>query len=299
MKIIAISASQVPSSAANSIQALKAVHALAQAGHEVRLLVPQSSQEASPTKVNLSSFYGLEKTFPVEFLPAASRRLFFWRAVQSARAQKPDVLYVWPPQSAVYGLMAGLPVLLEMHDLPSGLFGPLWYRAFLALPGKKRQAVITRSLQNLLQNRFGAAETVLAPNGVDLERFAHQPDSASARHLLNLPQTQTAACVGHLYPGRGVEMFLALAGKMQPVHFLWVGGNAEEVEMWRAKAAQMNLSNVTFTGFIHNSQIPLYQAAADVLLMPYSREIGISSGGGNSGQVSSRRELFEWLILEM
>jgi hypothetical protein len=40
MKIVAISASQIPSSVANSIQAMKAVHALAQLGHDVTLLAP-------------------------------------------------------------------------------------------------------------------------------------------------------------------------------------------------------------------------------------------------------------------
>ena len=52
---------------------------------------------------------------------------------------------------------------------------------------------------------------------------------------------------------------------------------------------------MTFTGFIHNAQLPLYQAAAEILLMPYGREIGISSGGGNSAQVSSPMKMFEYL----
>ncbi len=46
MRIVCIAASFVPSNAANSIQVMKAAHALAELGHEVTLLVP--GQEAAP-----------------------------------------------------------------------------------------------------------------------------------------------------------------------------------------------------------------------------------------------------------
>ena len=51
MKIIAISGSEIPSINANSIQTMKAVHALAVLGHEVRLIVPLAPNQhhARPT----------------------------------------------------------------------------------------------------------------------------------------------------------------------------------------------------------------------------------------------------------
>lgn len=297
MKIVAISASQVPSSAANSIQALKAVHALAQLGHDVTLLVPQSS--ARPGWDDLASFYGLRTPFQVETLPGASRRLFFLLAVRRAARLNPGLLYVWPLQSAVLGLLHGLPVLLEMHDLPSGRVGPFWYRYFRDAKGRKRITVITRALKNALDDRYGSflrpQDVILAPNGVDLERFADLPDPPTARRILALPSAVTVACAGHLYAGRGAELFLELAKQFPVAQFLWVGGKPADVETWQARAAAQGVSNLIFTGFIHNAQLPLYQAAADVLLMPYGREIGISSGGGHSAQVSSPMKMFEYL----
>jgi glycosyltransferase involved in cell wall biosynthesis len=44
-----------------------------------------------------------------------------------------------------------------------------------------------------------------------------------------------------------------------------------------------------------NEQLPLYQAAADILLMPYGKEISISSGKGNSATISSPMKMFEYL----
>ena len=296
MKIAAISASQVPSTVANSIQAMKAVHALAQNGHDVTLIVLAGDKH--PTWPELANFYGLRTEFEIEYLPASSRRLFFLSAVQRAKRLKPDLLYVWPLQSAALGLLHGLPVALEMHDLPSGDFGPLWYRAFRALKGQKRQVVITGALKQSLEDKYGmfrAGEAVLAPNGVEIERFEHLPAPPTARRLLKLPEAPTLVCTGHLYAGRGVELFLELATRLRGVRFLWAGGNPEDVERWKGEAESQGLSNVTFSGFIHNAQLPLYQAAADILLMPYSREIGISSGGGNSAQISSPMKMFEYL----
>jgi glycosyltransferase involved in cell wall biosynthesis len=255
--------------------------------------------EKHPNWPELANFYGLRTPFDIEYLPAASRRLFFLTAVQRAKSLKPDLLYAWPLQSAVLGLMHGLPVALEMHDLPSGSIGPLWYRYFRDFKGEKRLAVITRALKQALDKRYGAhfraEEVVLAPNGVEIERFEQLPDPATARRLLKLPEAPTLVCTGHLYVGRGVELFLELAGRLRGVRFLWAGGKPEDVETWRAQSESQGLSNITFTGFIHNAQLPLYQAAADILLMPYGREIGISSGGGNSAQVSSPMKMFEYL----
>lgn len=296
MKIVAISASQIPSTVANSIQAMKAVHALAQLGHDVTLLVPSHEARNSEWE-QLAQLYGLKTRFSLEYIAAPSRRLFFLTAVRRARAFKPDLLYVWPVQSAVLGLLHGFPVIMEVHDLPAGRIGPFWYRYFRDMRGKKRISVITQALHKALDEQFGrflsAKDVVLAPNGVELERFADLPDPQTARRALGLVEAPTVACTGHLYAGRGVELFLKLAKRMEDVQFLWAGGKAEDVEKWREAAK--DLPNAHFAGFVPNQQLTLYQAAADVLLMPYGNSIAISSGMGNSAKISSPMKMFEYL----
>jgi glycosyltransferase involved in cell wall biosynthesis len=301
MKIVCISASQVPSNAANSIQCMKAVQGLARLGHEVTLIVPLADEALPAGKdwETLLHYYGLSTVFQVEWLPSPSRRLFFLAAVRRARRLKPDVLYVWPLQSAVLGLVYGLPTILEMHDLPSGRLGPFYFRCFRDLGGRKRITVITRALKNALEERYGdvlpSKDVILSPNGVDPERFVDLPNPATARRHLGLREAPTVACTGHLYAGRGVELFLELARRLREVCFVWAGGRPDDVELWKAKVVTLGLNNVLFTGFVLNEQLPLYQAAADILLMPYSREIGISSGKGNSAMISSPMKMFEYL----
>ncbi|HEX9332222.1 MAG TPA: glycosyltransferase family 4 protein [Anaerolineales bacterium] len=292
MNIVAIAGSTIPSDTANSLQVMKACQALAQLKHEVILLAPGSEN----ISVNLQTHYGLQTEFPIEWLSSSSRRIFTWNAVRRARTLKADLIYSWFPQSAVFGLLSRLPVIFEIHIQPTGLFGPVWHRAFANLRGRKRLASITRALVNVLELdfdiKFSAAEVVVAPNGVDLERFASLPEPIIARRQLCLPEAPTVMCTGHLYVGRGVELFLALAKSLPQAHFVWVGGRPDDIKNWKQ---HVESDNITFTGFIPNRDLPLYQAAADILLMPYSRSIMGSSGTTDSANVASPMKMFEYM----
>ncbi len=298
MNIVAIAGSTIPSDTANSIQVMKACQALVQLGHPLTLLVP-AGVAANQTSTDLREHYGLQIDFPIEWLASSSRRAFTWEAVRRARALQADMLYVWFPQSAVFGLLHKLPVIFEIHIQPTGFFGPLWHRAFASLPGRKRLIPITRALVERLEREFhmrlAADEVVIAPNGVELERFASLPDPVTARRQIGLPQASTVMCTGHLYAGRGAELFLALARSLPQAQFVWVGGRPEDIAMWKGRAEAEGISNLTFTGFIPNHDLPQYQAAADILLMPYGRAIMGSSGTADSASVASPMKMFEYM----
>lgn len=292
MKIVATAGSTIPSDTANSLQVMKACQALVQIGHNVTLLVPGPK----PAPVDFTGHYGLQVDFPIEWLSSTSRRQFTWDSVRRARHLKAELLYSWFPQSAVFGLLSRLPVVFEIHIQPTGMFGPLWHRIFASLRGRKRLVSITRALVDIVERDFHmhlpAGEVVIAPNGVDLERFASLPDPATARRQLGLREAPTVMCTGHLYAGRGAELFLALARSLPQAQFVWVGGRPEDINTWKQKAKS---DNVLFTGFIPNQVLPLYQAAADILLMPYSRSIMGSSGSADSAAVASPMKMFEYM----
>ncbi|NWG33903.1 MAG: glycosyltransferase family 4 protein [Chloroflexi bacterium] len=299
MKIAALAGSQIPSDTANSLQVMKACSALVQLGHDLTLIVPENSSILNRKSeiVNLKSHYGLQTDFPIEWLPSSNRRLFTWQSVQRARALQPDLIYSWMIQSAVFGLLFKFPTVFEIHIQPTGTLGPAWHRAFAMLRGRKRLASITQALVDVLERRrhirFKPDEVVIAPNGVDLERFASLPSTPEpARQTLNLPSAPIVMCTGHLYAGRGADLFLALAREIPQAHFIWVGGRPADVEAWKARAES---DNITFTGFVPNQELPLWQAAADLLLMPYSRFIMGSSGSADSASVASPMKMFEYM----
>lgn len=285
---------------------MKACQALAQLGHDVYLIVP-GKEGASWEK--LAVHYGLETQFDLDWLPARPRLRrydFCLSAVLRARALKADLVYIWPLQAAVFALLWRLPVLLELHGPPEGRFGPALFRLFLRLrpvsrngvPGNKRCLPITGALAGYLERvyryRFSPGEAVISPNGVDLERYRDLPNPAEARQQLGMPDQLTAGYTGHLYAGRGLGLLLELARSFPLIQFMWVGGRPEDVEEWKGRLSREGIRNVSLLGFVENSKLPLYQAAADILLMPYERVIA-GSGGGNSAEYCSPMKMFEYM----
>jgi glycosyltransferase involved in cell wall biosynthesis len=298
MKIICISASEVPSSTANSIQVMKSSQALTQLGHQVHLILPGRSPAVWE---ELAGLYGLRMPFELEWLPANPRLKrydFCLAAVRRARAMQGDMIYVWPLQAAVFGLLGHLPVVLEMHGPPEGWLGPLVFRLFLKLTGEKRILPITRALSVYLEehyrHQFTPGEVVISPNGVDLERYENLPIASVARQRLGFPEAVTVGYTGHLYPGRGMKLLVEMAHRFPQVQFLWVGGRPEDIQYWQKQLDMEKLSNVSLLGFVENIRLPLYQAAADILLMPYERQI-TGSSGGNSVDYCSPMKMFEYM----
>jgi len=283
---------------------MKVCQALAQSGHSVQLLLPRwlEFDEHQTTWDQLAVRYGLTTSFSITWMrcnPAMKRNDFAWLAVRVAAQTGADLVYTWSGQSAVFALLRGIPVVFEIHDQPTGWVGPLWFRLFLALPGRKRLAVITRALSAKLQERFGKISdglVTIAPNGVDLEQYAQLPDAIQARNMLGLPDAPTVLCSGHLYAGRGAGLFLTLARRFSWVSFIWVGGRPEDVIRYQEQAHEAGLKNITFTGFIPQQRLPVYQAAADILLMPYGRSVA-GSGGGNSVDICSPMKMFDYLAV--
>lgn len=298
MRIAAITASRVPSTTANSIQAIKACHGLAQLGHEVCLYVPGDRTTPWP---KLAEHYGLVTPFSFTWLPSRKilrRYDLALNAINEARNWDAWMVYTWMPQAALLAQMKGFPVIMELHDRPTGKFGPWLFKRWLRTPGDKRLLVITHALLNALEREYGpylqGLQVQVAPNAVDLEHYKDLPTPAAARQQLGLPEGPTAVYSGHFYAGRGIDLLLGLATAFPEVHFLWVGGRPEDVESWKARLKEMGITNVTLTGFIPQSRLPLYQAAGDFLLMPYEKQIAGSSGG-NSAEICSPMKMFDYL----
>jgi glycosyltransferase involved in cell wall biosynthesis len=298
MRIAYISTAEVPSTRANSLQVMKVCQALVQLGHDVHLYLPEGPQVAW---ADLAATYGLTEQFHIQRFPSRAflkRYDFTFSALAHARANKIDLVYTRMPWAAYLAAQRGIKTVLEMHDLPTGRIGPMIYRSYLRSRAPGFTVYITAALKSLTDERTDvqvrAGQYIIAPDGVDLERYRALPEARQARAELGLDETFTAVYSGGFYAGRGLEILQPLAQAFPQVQFLWVGGTDEQVKNWRVRLDEVGAGNVRLTGFVANEQLPLYQAAADVLLMPYSREFG-GSGGGNISKVSSPLKLFEYM----
>jgi len=298
MRIGCITTSIIPSKTANSIQAVKVCHALKQTGHDIHLWVPEF-QRANWDEI--AEIYGISDQFEITWLPFSKRLKqydFSWRSVHSAIKWESDVIYTWALQAAFFANLQKVPIAMEFHDFPMGFMGPKLFQMLMRLRTEKLIMTTTRALAEGIERRyslrFDPDNLQIAPNGADPERYNDLPNPGKARKSLGLKKGFTVGYTGHFYPGRGMELLTTIARSMPDVNFLWVGGKEEDIAPWQAELNDQSIHNVTITGFIPNSRLPMYQAAADILVMPYGKKIE-GSGGGNIARVINPMKMFDYL----
>jgi glycosyltransferase involved in cell wall biosynthesis len=299
MRIACIATSEVPSLKANSIRIMKVCQSFIDLGHTVKLWLPGRSPKVSWQF--LSEHYGIRDQFHIRWIRAARglrRYDFCSQAVVAARLWRADLYHTWPLQAAALASRLGLPTVLEVHDQPRGRLGPWLFQQFLKGSGARRLLPITEALRAWLASSYsvdlGFPFAVIAPMGVDIERYKELPSPSEARRQLKMQDSFTVGYTGHLYPGRGIDLLLELARRNPLKRFIWAGGEPAAVERWRRRLSEIGVDNVQVLGFVANERLPLVQAACDVLLMPYERRISVSSGG-DTARFTSPMKVFEYL----
>lgn len=295
MRIALVEPGALPAQTANSIQRMKMAQALVSVGHTVCVFAPGNDPGLSWEQ--FATHYGLRHRFELQWLsviPRLRRYDFAFNVFGKARAWRADLLYTRAPQTAAWAAINGMPTIFELHDMPSGAMGPWLLLRFLNSRGARRLVANTQFLANKIVAQYKQAGKflVVAPNGVDLERYTDLQTPQAARAQLKLKEAFTVGYTGHLYAGRGVELILDLARALPKMQFLLVGGRAEDVARVRTEVSE--LKNVIITGFVPNADLPRYQAAADVLIMPYGNQVAGSSGGDIAPYLNPMK-MFEYL----
>lgn len=318
MKVAVVAPTSIPSKKANTVQVMKMIQAIATIGHKVLVLIPgsqDSTKKTNPSWEALADHYGLVRQFPMEWIPTRNlfrKYDFAWEAVNKAGIWKADILYTRLPQAAALAANRKLNTIFELHDMPRGTLGPVLARLFLNGRSAQKLIVITHALvRDLEQTSYitqASGQIEVLPDGVDLGRYEGLPGPQASRQLLApiieseylengsqfFPDRVTIGYTGHLYPGRGMNLILDIAERIPEANFLIVGGEPDDVRGWQEEARIRNLANIFLTGFIPNAELPKFQAACDVLLMPYQTKVSASSGG-DIGKYLSPMKLFEYL----
>ncbi len=281
LSLLYVSNGNIPSRWAHTVQTMKMSESLAELVPSFRLLIATSLSERVRRRIDLWSWYGIERPFPIERLP-----LWLWRRepvfegvlerrfshVAPWRAERLRPALVWTRSYPVAEgcLRRGLPVLFERHSASPATWNPILarmgasplLRGFVtnseALFGAHREAGIP------------AAKLAAVGNAADPRLLrAERRDSSAARSALGLPKERAVALyAGSLSAAKGIQTLLDTAARLPAIHFALLGGGPDEVAHWRARAG--SLANVEFRGFVARGELASWFAAADVALFPNS-----------------------------
>jgi glycosyltransferase involved in cell wall biosynthesis len=279
-KLIYIARSRIPSEQANAVQVLKMCAGFA-AHTAVELAAPYHPEDARQAD-GLWERYALARPFTVRWLafPHLRERFavrgFALAATAYARVRRYSCAYTRDPWAAWWLARAGVRTGFEAHDLREDRRYPIWRRLVsdpAGLPGLRGVFCISRSLAEDYR-AAGARPEILrvAPDGVDLQRFADPAEKAQARRALGLdPDGPWIVHAGHLYPGRGAEELVEAASALPAARILFVGGKTADIERMGAFADAWGMhERVVFAGTVPNGKVPLCLWAADILAMPYT-----------------------------
>jgi teichuronic acid biosynthesis glycosyltransferase TuaC len=131
---------------------------------------------------------------------------------------------------------------------------------------------VSTALANAMREMgMSASKIWVMPNGVDLDLFQIQQQS-SARSALGWPEGPTLLCVGNLVENKGQQIAID-ALRLLPAFRLVVAGEGPDRQRLEKLVVENNLSaRVLFVGRVDHSQLATSYCAADILLLPSSRE---------------------------
>jgi len=203
-----------------------------------------------------------------------------------ATSRTTDIVISNDPLPALLATVTPAALVYEVHDYPER-----WHVLYRAMFCRAKLVIATNAWKKEALGRdFPTAASVfhLERNGVDLAAFGKERDIAESRKTLSLTDgVPLVVYTGHLYGWKGVNTLLEAATRMPEVRFYLVGGTPKDVDEHRNQYASYD--NITFVGHVPHEVVPLWQAAADVLVLPNTAKEEIAA------RYTSPMKLFEYM----
>lgn len=288
-KIAYIANSRVPSRAANTVHVLNMAAALAGQGGKVLLLARGEPADAGI----LFDDFGLDPSVDLALLPLGRPglrdKLRFVMHVRRELARNGiDFAY----GRSIYGLLFGvpptIPLACDLHAWPASRKRQIIESLLFRRSNFSFATCITQALADKYASTYPDIRDrlVVAPCAANLpERvLPDEPRQPNGRPL-------RVYYVGHLYPGRGIDLILALAMLEPDLQFHIVGGEDSDIAEWAAQAS----SNVIFHGYVRPAGLAAHYAKADICIAPLQRQVAVAGGRGDTSPWMSPMKLFEYM----
>lgn len=298
MKIGYIASSDIPSRSANSVHVMKMCQALSKNGHEVVLIVPNREQEVDVDLQDIFAEYGVTRCFEIVKCPLfpilGGQLIYGFMAALKAKRLCVDLIYSRNNPAAIFSTMLQIATVFELHSpfaKKLKVVDLIFVRLVKSLK-LLRIIVISQSLRNYFVRKYpGCVKKIqVVPDGAD-----PFPENVKAVTLSNRVGRMQVGYVGHLYPGKGMEIISKVAQSCLWADFHVVGGTDEDIKYW--KRICRSCSNITFHGYVAHQLTTAYIASFDVALLPNQAKVEVRGpyGSGDIGKWTSPLKAFEYM----
>jgi len=301
-KMFIIFHGRFPSEKAASLFAAKSCEAFASEGFNVELIIPKRKGlvEANPFE-----YYSVKENFKVRYVDvidlfdnSINKKVAFWISQISfvisstffilKNGNRGNIIYSNEPPNLFALSFFRENTFYEMHDFPES---KLWlFGIFL----KRMKWILIHNNWKIeeLRKQFGFMrdkKILHQPNAVEIKDFDISVSKEEARKMLDIEKYHKIVLyTGHLYGWKGVDTLASVAPFIpKDTHILFVGGTEKDIYDMEGKYAQYE--NVHFVGHKKHTEIPLWQKAADVLVLPNTAKEKISK------YYTSPMKLFEYM----
>ena len=262
MRLAYLSAAEIPSRFANSVQVMKMCTAFANRGHDVILFARKGSEPAADP----FAFYGCQQRFQLNTLtgPQVGLLGMLGHPLKAAASQiwangPPDLIYARHVFSLAAVAPFGFPMIFEAHVLPRYAIERHIQAWVFRRKSFRRLVTISDALRRDYHALFPwlpEDRTVVAHDGADL------PDITGERSAVRRKRIRVGY-VGNLFPGKGMEIVAALAERMPDTEFHVVGGSDADLRLWKSR---VDFSNLRFHGFVPHGELQALYRDFEVVL---------------------------------
>lgn len=302
MRIAYLMNAPIPSKRANSVHVMKMCQAFKNNGVDIDLYC-ETQDGIEIDYENIYKKYAVTNRFPIYSTPVSklSRKLkysFFSSGLTMTRSIKQknyDLIY-GRSLIGIYLLRDHGKFIYESHISPiNSLFKEMESRilnnknclGFVVISEALRKEYI-RLFPLISEDKF-----IVLHDGADIPTMISQTSSAKLNDRF-VNQQAVIGYLGHLYPGKCMEVLIQIALKRKQYVFHVVGGTEDWVKYWKNETHLLNLNNIIFYGFVENNMINEYYSKFDICVLPFSRDVYFSNKKNrNIGQWISPLKLFE------
>ncbi|NYS26563.1 glycosyltransferase family 4 protein [Rhodobacteraceae bacterium 2376] len=279
-----------PSTQANSVHILKMCSAFASAGLQVELI----GYRGGPGDVDdaqLRQTYGTSAEFTMHRYRRDRLRFMHLRYMARMLAlgwfAKDTLFYTRNAHLASMAAALKKPCVLELHH-PPGPRQLAKVKRHLAARSNCGIVVITEALKQWVIDEWQVAD-----DKVIVAHDAADPFPADVEPALPPSDKFRIGYLGHLYPGKGMEVVSELAAIMPEMDFVVVGGNQGDREDWQTRTGQ--LTNIRYVGQVPHAATHAWLRSFDIALLPNQRSIMAANSSIDIGPWTSPLKAFEYM----